>query len=856
MPAEVRSALQDVLVETGDVEHVLPCFITLPQDLVKSFSHTKRVGNYLVGKMINKGSFAKVMEGLHVPTGEKVAIKVIDKKKAKQDTYVQKNMKREPRIHQMIKHPNIVQLFETLETENSYYMAMELCQGGDLMDRICEKQKLEEREARKYTRQILSAVEHLHRHAIVHRDLKIENFLLDENNNIKIVDFGLSNTLKNDSQELLNTQCGSPAYAAPELLAHKKYGPKVDVWSIGVSMFAMLTGTLPFTVEPFNIKQLHQKMISGEISSIPSEISSGAVHFMLSLLEPDPTKRPTVREAMEEKWLNEGFIRRPLHSVVYKNRLRSDELNSVVLNFMTEKTGFGLAEIINTLTNNRPSPSMATYYLLLKKLARYQKGIKNKKKIESSEWNLSSKTLCIDQAENNTPNKRPTQQGDNFGPISLASISYKVIESIINSKLEDYLYNNNLVNSSQHGFRRARSCLTNVLVFFEGVTTQVDCGQLYNVVYLDYQKAFDKVPQERQLLKAVVIQVSKFANRELVHLGPPKSSSISDQASSEFQGKSEVTHGTVGAKKQGHQEQKQDARLQPVSQLAIEGNLKSTTGSPGKGIPRSLLESKGHYKSPTAHHETKFKDLLQAMEDQSATANWRYKEKDGRNFVVIDTPQLSPLPKLKQSIFKDDLSKKITWVGTPRHGTNGSSPFLVNGARHPLFPPSRQQTLIVKSLRHSKEKTQTSLTGNIFKRNCIQLKAAQKPTDLNLPVLSPAFQSKSDKKGEVLRLDFVTFSGRAFSCLGSTLYNFCLSLCYNQDCLFAATFKRLLKTYFFKHAFNNLIIALFVFTSVKHFGMFAMLKGPRDPCVKHTSGPGVNAFASLLTANSGPLYVI
>ncbi|GCC29451.1 hypothetical protein chiPu_0007893 [Chiloscyllium punctatum] len=330
-----------------------------------------------------------------------VAIKVIDKKKAKQDTYVHKNMKREPRIHQMVKHPNIVQLFETLETENSYYMAMELCQGGDLMDRICEKKKLEEREVRKYTRQILSAVEHLHRHTIVHRDLKIENFLLDENNNIKIVDFGLSNTLKNDSQELLNTQCGSPAYAAPELLAHQKYGPKVDVWSIGVSMFAMLTGTLPFTVEPFNIKQLHQKMVNGEISSIPPEISSGAVHFMLSLLEPDPTKRPTVREAMEEKWLNEGFIRRPLQSVVYKNRLRSDELNSMVLNFMAEKTGFGLKEITNTLINNRPSPNMATYYLLLKKLTRYQKGIKNKKR--ENAMMKQSKQSAVRSPDQNLP---------------------------------------------------------------------------------------------------------------------------------------------------------------------------------------------------------------------------------------------------------------------------------------------------------------------------------------------------------------------------------------------------------------------------------------------------------------------
>uniref|UniRef100_A0A3Q0R9X5 non-specific serine/threonine protein kinase n=1 Tax=Amphilophus citrinellus TaxID=61819 RepID=A0A3Q0R9X5_AMPCI len=300
------------------------------RELLRSFPHSKRVGSYLVGKMINKGSFAKVMEGLHIGTGEK-----------------------------------------TLETENSYYMVMELCAGGDLMDRICERKRLEEREVRRYTRQILSAVEHLHKHGIVH-DLKIENFLLDEHNNIKIV-FGLSNTLKADSLslELLSTQCGSPAYAAPELLAHRKYGPKVDVWS-GVSMFAMLTGTLPFTVEPFNIKHLHQKMVNGEIGSIPSDI---AVSFVLSLLEPDPAKRPGVRAAMEERWINEGYSKKPLHTLSHKN-LSPEDLNSTVLEYMTETLGYSLSEIIHTLTTNRPSAVMASYHLLLSRLSRSQKGAK------------------------------------------------------------------------------------------------------------------------------------------------------------------------------------------------------------------------------------------------------------------------------------------------------------------------------------------------------------------------------------------------------------------------------------------------------------------------------------------------
>uniref|UniRef100_A0A3Q1J697 non-specific serine/threonine protein kinase n=1 Tax=Anabas testudineus TaxID=64144 RepID=A0A3Q1J697_ANATE len=386
--------------------------LKVPRELLRGFPHSKRVGSYLVGKMINKGSFAKVMEGLHIGTGEKVAIKVIDKKKARQDSYVLKNMKREPRIHQMVRHPHIVILLETLETENSYYMAMELCAGGDLMDRICERKRLEEREVRRYTRQILSAVEHLHKHGIVHRDLKIENFLLDKHNNIKIVDFGLSNTLKPESLslELLNTQCGSPAYAAPELLAHRKYGPKVDVWSVGVSMFAMLTGTLPFTVEPFNIKQLHQKMVNGEISSIPSDISKGAVSYVLSLLEPDPAKRPSVRTAMEERWINEGYAKKPLHTLSYKNRLCPEDLNSSVLAHMTETLGYSPSEIIHTLTTNRPSAVMAYYHLLLNKLNSSQKGAKAAKSSDQEYMEREEQRRTKDSATGNTDANEPTNE--------------------------------------------------------------------------------------------------------------------------------------------------------------------------------------------------------------------------------------------------------------------------------------------------------------------------------------------------------------------------------------------------------------------------------------------------------------
>ncbi|XP_030807389.1 hormonally up-regulated neu tumor-associated kinase isoform X1 [Camarhynchus parvulus] len=343
-----------------------------PRERLRDFQHTKRVGSYLIGRKLGEGSFAKVREGLHVVTGEKVAVKVIDKKRAKKDTYVTKNLRREGQIQQMIRHPNIAQLLDILETENSYYLVMELCPGGNLMHKIYEKKRLEEHEARKYIRQLILAVEHLHRAGVVHRDLKIENLLLDEDNNIKLIDFGLSNCAGIlGYSDPFSTQCGSPAYAAPELLARKKYGPKIDVWSIGVNMYAMLTGTLPFTVEPFSLRALYQKMVDKEMNPFPTQLSSAAINFLRSLLEPDPAKRPNIQQALANRWLNENYPGRAPPNVTYPNRIHLEDLSQSVLLHMTEKLGYKNSDVINTVLSNRASHTLAIYFLLNKKLERY-----------------------------------------------------------------------------------------------------------------------------------------------------------------------------------------------------------------------------------------------------------------------------------------------------------------------------------------------------------------------------------------------------------------------------------------------------------------------------------------------------
>jgi 5'-AMP-activated protein kinase, catalytic alpha subunit len=152
---------------------------------------------------------------------------------------------REIEILKMIRHPYIIQLFEIIETPKQLFLIMEYVSGGELFDFIVKKQKLTEQESCKYFQQIICGVEYLHELGIVHRDLKPENLLLDYQNNLKLVDFGLSNTYKQG--ETLKTACGSPCYAAPEMIEGKSYlGSRVDIWSTGVILFAMVAGYLPF----------------------------------------------------------------------------------------------------------------------------------------------------------------------------------------------------------------------------------------------------------------------------------------------------------------------------------------------------------------------------------------------------------------------------------------------------------------------------------------------------------------------------------------------------------------------------------------------------------------------------------
>jgi len=196
-----------------------------------------------------------------------------------------------------------VRLFDSFETNQHIVFVMELCAGGDLLNYVRKRRKLKEEVAKYVLKQVVDGLAYCHAKGIVHRDIKLDNLLLDDEGAVKICDFGVSRLLK-DRNEVMTEQCGTPAYIAPEILKDKGYrGFGVDIWSLGVCLYAMLYGTVPFKAS--NMNDLHQLILKAKYSLKDDkvEISDDAKDLIKSLLEPDHTKRLTIRQVMNHKWL-------------------------------------------------------------------------------------------------------------------------------------------------------------------------------------------------------------------------------------------------------------------------------------------------------------------------------------------------------------------------------------------------------------------------------------------------------------------------------------------------------------------------------------------------------------------------
>ncbi|KAM9014220.1 MAP/microtubule affinity-regulating kinase 3 isoform 17-T17 [Guaruba guarouba] len=315
------------------------------------------IGNYRLLKTIGKGNFAKVKLARHILTGREVAIKIIDKTQLN-PTSLQK-LFREVRIMKILNHPNIVKLFEVIETDKTLYLIMEYASGGEVFDYLVAHGRMKEKEARAKFRQIVSAVQYCHQKHIVHRDLKAENLLLDADMNIKIADFGFSNEFTVGNK--LDTFCGSPPYAAPELFQGKKYdGPEVDVWSLGVILYTLVSGSLPFDGQ--NLKELRERVLRGKYR-IPFYMSTDCENLLKRFLVLNPTKRGTLEQIMKDRWINAGHEEDELKPFFEPELDISDQKRIDIMVGM----GYSQEEIQESLSKMKYDEITATYLLLGRK---------------------------------------------------------------------------------------------------------------------------------------------------------------------------------------------------------------------------------------------------------------------------------------------------------------------------------------------------------------------------------------------------------------------------------------------------------------------------------------------------------
>ncbi|CAN8316129.1 unnamed protein product [Cochlearia groenlandica] len=259
---------------------------------------------YELGKILGQGSFAKVYLARNITSGENVAIKVIDKDKIIKSGLAG-HIKREISILRRVRHPYIVHLLEVMATKTKIYIVMEYVRGGDLYNKV-SKGRLREATARRYFQQLISSVAFCHGRGVYHRDLKLENLLLDDEGNVKVSDFGLSVVSEQLTQDgICKTFCGTPAYLAPEVLTRKGYdAAKADVWSCGVILFVLLAGYLPFDDNNTNV--MFKKIYKGQFRC-PKWFSPELTRLLTRILDTNPETRITIPEIMKHRWFKKGF---------------------------------------------------------------------------------------------------------------------------------------------------------------------------------------------------------------------------------------------------------------------------------------------------------------------------------------------------------------------------------------------------------------------------------------------------------------------------------------------------------------------------------------------------------------------
>jgi 5'-AMP-activated protein kinase catalytic alpha subunit len=329
--------------------------------------------DFIIKEVIGEGTFATVRLAINKQTGQKVAIKIMEKNKiVHQEDRVR--IEREIKVLKNLRHPNIVHLYSVIKTEEKIYLIMEYVKGKELFDYIVMKKKLSESESCLFFQQIISGIEYLHKIKYVHRDIKPENLLInEETKELKIVDFGLSNIYTNPNKHLLSSACGSPSYAAPEMLNGEKYRAQpVDIWSCGIVLYAMICGYLPFEDE--DNEALYDKICRGKFV-IPNHVTENARDLINKILVTDPKKRLTIYQIKHHPWfslyndkgklmISDGLV---LSKIV-------EPIDEEVVSSMNKTFNLPEQKIRISILSNKHDDITTIYYLLL------QQKVNNKKK--------------------------------------------------------------------------------------------------------------------------------------------------------------------------------------------------------------------------------------------------------------------------------------------------------------------------------------------------------------------------------------------------------------------------------------------------------------------------------------------
>ncbi|XP_028407211.1 serine/threonine-protein kinase BRSK2-like [Dendronephthya gigantea] len=329
----------------------------------------RTIGPYFLNQTLGKGQTGIVRLGIHCTTKEKVAVKIIDRTKL--SPQILSKVEREIAIMKLIEHPHVLRLYDVYENNTHLFLILEYVGGGELFDYLVKRGRLTIKEARRFFTQIISAMDFCHKHCVCHRDLKPENLLLDEKHNIKVADFGMA-SLQVGENLMLETSCGSPHYACPEVVKGVKYdGRKADIWSCGVILYALVVGVLPFDDD--NLRHLLEKVKKGSFR-IPDNVPSECHNLIKEMIKVDPIRRISMKQILNHPFLKSMDIHEqlPVQRVVKTEAISGrDNIDPDVLASINSLGCFHDKEkLVEKLLKEEDNMEKVIYYLLLERKER------------------------------------------------------------------------------------------------------------------------------------------------------------------------------------------------------------------------------------------------------------------------------------------------------------------------------------------------------------------------------------------------------------------------------------------------------------------------------------------------------